>query len=180
MGHTQTPLPKCTLHMYAQIVAHEVDGPPVQPSTQHLYTLLMPPNWRWRGCMWVGRASSEAGETASSTCFTSFAEGSEALGTAPLGSWGDGTGDSGRWSVTNFSYKGVGLRIQRDAIKLPSGACRDLPCLNLPLPLQSSSTLPFLCIELLPPIDGSLPSRNLPSLTCLAPRNETQRQRCEM
>ena len=36
--------------------------------------------------MWVERASSEAGETASSACFTSFAAGSDALGTVSPGS----------------------------------------------------------------------------------------------
>ena len=39
--------------MWAQIAAHEVDGPSLQSSTQHLYTLLMPPTWTLRGCMWA-------------------------------------------------------------------------------------------------------------------------------
>ena len=66
--------------------------------TAPLYSLqpsiLMPPNWRWRGCMWVGRATSEAGEAAAETgsnaCFSSFAAGSETSGTASPGSWGGG------------------------------------------------------------------------------------------
>ena len=36
---TCQPQPRYSLHMCAQIVACEVDGPSVQPSTWHLYTL---------------------------------------------------------------------------------------------------------------------------------------------
>ena len=50
--------------MWAQIAAHEIDGPSLQSSTQHLYTLLTPPTWTLRGCMWDGMASYGAGETA--------------------------------------------------------------------------------------------------------------------
>ena len=42
------------------MVVCEVDGPSLQPSTQHLYTHLMPPTRIQRGCMWVGMASSKA------------------------------------------------------------------------------------------------------------------------
>ena len=61
-GHTN-PTPKCTLCMYAQMVAQEVDGPSLQPSTWHQYTCLTPPklntkglhvvrnlSFYWRGC----------------------------------------------------------------------------------------------------------------------------------
>ena len=41
-GHTN-PTPICTFCMWAQMVAQEVEGPSLQPSTWHLYTLLMPP-----------------------------------------------------------------------------------------------------------------------------------------
>ena len=39
---THQPHLRCTLHTCAQIVACEVDGPSLQPSTQHQYTLLTP------------------------------------------------------------------------------------------------------------------------------------------
>ena len=62
-GHTN-PTTKCTFHMWVQMVVQEVDGPSLQPSTWHLYTLLMPLSWMWRGCIWAGISSSEAGGTA--------------------------------------------------------------------------------------------------------------------
>ena len=52
-GYTN-PTPKCTLHMWVQMVACKVDGPSLQPSTWHLYTLLMPPNWTWKVACWQG------------------------------------------------------------------------------------------------------------------------------
>ena len=91
---TTNPTAKCTMHTCVQIVACEVDGPSLQPSTWHLYTLLMLPNWIWRGCMLVGRASSEAGEVAreaaSNTCSIICVTDSEASGVTPVGSWGGG------------------------------------------------------------------------------------------
>ena len=42
-GEHTNPTPKWTFLTWAQIVAHEVDGPSLQPSTQHLYTCLTPP-----------------------------------------------------------------------------------------------------------------------------------------
>ena len=83
--------PKCTLCMWVQMVAQEVDGPSLQPSTWHLYILLMPPNWIWRGCMLAGIAPSKTEgaveEMDSSACLV----GMEASGS--LDSWG------GRWEM---------------------------------------------------------------------------------
>ena len=73
--------PKWTFLIWAQIVAREVDGPSLQPSTWHLYTLLMPPTWIWRGCMWGGMASSRAAGAA-------WLAGLETSG--PVDSWGGG------------------------------------------------------------------------------------------
>ena len=42
-GEHTNPTPKWTFLAWAQIVAREVDGPSLQPSTQHLYTHLTPP-----------------------------------------------------------------------------------------------------------------------------------------
>ena len=84
-GHTN-PTPKCTFHMWAQIVAWEVDGPSLQPSTWHLYTLLMPPSWMQRGRMWAGISSSEAGGTAREADSTAWSAGAETSG--PVDSWG--------------------------------------------------------------------------------------------
>ena len=42
-GEHTNPTPKWTFLTWAQIVACEVDGPSLQPSTWHLYTHLMPP-----------------------------------------------------------------------------------------------------------------------------------------
>ena len=81
---THQPTPKCTLWTCAQVVAHEVDGPSFQPSTQHWYTHLIPPNWMQRGCIFVGRVSFEAGraagETVSDACSGMSAVGPENLG----------------------------------------------------------------------------------------------------
>ena len=94
---THQPHLKYTLCTCVQIVACEVDGPSVQPSTWHLYTLLTPPNWIERGWMLVERASSEAGEAAgvaaSDCCSTILVAGLEALGVTPIGSW------RGRWEI---------------------------------------------------------------------------------
>ena len=144
MGHTN-PTPKCTLHTCAQIEACEVDSASVQSSIQHLYTFDAP-NWRQRGCTLVGRASTEAGEIASDACFISSTAGSDALGTAPLDSWGGGWEIRGGWSVANFPRRGGAEDVEGCNIA-PLRSLRDLPPLNLPLLLQSSPTLPFLCTE---------------------------------
>ena len=55
---------------------------------------LVAPNFRQRGIIWVGIATSRAGDTAevatSDACSTTSATGAEALGTASSGSWGGG------------------------------------------------------------------------------------------
>ena len=130
------------------------------------------PNWRQKGCMRVGRASSEAGETASNVCFASFIAGPVALVTGHVRSWGGGLEMvvDGEWQA--FLWGG-GAEVMEGRDMAPSEAHKDLPPLILPPPLQSSQTLQFLGIEPLPPTNGSLPSENSPSLTCLAPWNET-------
>ena len=89
-GHTN-PTPKYTLHMWAQMVVQEFDGPSLQPSTWHLYNLLMPSNWIHRGCMLAGISPSKTEwaveEVDSSACLAE----TEASGS--LGSWG------GRWEM---------------------------------------------------------------------------------
>ena len=89
-GHTN-PTPKCTLHTFAEMVAHEVDGPSLQPSTWHLYTHLTPPSWMWRGCILAGITSSEAGSTAGEADCIAWPAGSETSG--PVDSW------RGRWGT---------------------------------------------------------------------------------
>ena len=74
--------------MWAQMVAHEVDGPSLQSSTQHLYTLLVPPTWIQRGCMWAGMASSGAGGAAGEVGPVAWSAGSETSG--HVDSWGGG------------------------------------------------------------------------------------------
>ena len=92
-GHA-SPTSKCSQHTCAQIAAHEVDGHSVQPSTWHLYTLLMPPNWRQRGIMWAGIATSEAcdsaEEEASSANSALPSAGLETSGATFSDSWGGG------------------------------------------------------------------------------------------
>ena len=70
------------------MVAHEVDGPSLQPSTQHLYTHLMFWTWIWRGCMWAGMASSRAEGAAGEAGPVAWPAGSETSG--PVDSWGGG------------------------------------------------------------------------------------------
>ena len=74
--------------MLEQMVAHEVDGPFLQFSTQHLYTHLMPPTWIQRGCMWAGMASSGAEGAAGEAGPVAWPAGSETSG--PVDSWGGG------------------------------------------------------------------------------------------
>ena len=68
--------------------------PSLHPSTQHLYTLLMPPTFRQRGIMWTGMATSKTWETAeegaSSASPIPSTAGAEASGSIPLDSWGGG------------------------------------------------------------------------------------------
>ena len=78
-------------NMCMEIVAWEIDGPSLQPSTQHQYTHLMPPSWMQRGCIWVGMAFSEAGGATGETAFIAWSAGSETSG--PVDSWG------GRWEM---------------------------------------------------------------------------------
>ena len=80
--------PKCTFLMWVQIVAHEVNGPSLQSLTQYLYTLLMPPTWTLRGCMWVRMVSSGAGGAAEEAGPVAWPAGSVALG--PVDSWEGG------------------------------------------------------------------------------------------
>ena len=61
-GNTN-PTAKCTVCTWAHMVTWEVDGPSLQPSTWHLYTLLMPTIWMQRGYMWAGISSSKTGGT---------------------------------------------------------------------------------------------------------------------
>ena len=60
---TCQPHPQCSLHTCVHIAAHGVDGPYMQPSTQHLYTLLMPPHLKVKGYC-AGIATSEASDSA--------------------------------------------------------------------------------------------------------------------
>ena len=70
--HSQVYLP--------DVGTDEVDGPSLQSSIRHLYTLLMPLAWILRGCMWA-RIAEEVGPVA-------WPAGSETLG--PVDSWGGG------------------------------------------------------------------------------------------
>ena len=50
---THQPHPRFTLHTCTQMVAHEVNGPSLQPSTWHLYTHLTPPiEYEGAACQW--------------------------------------------------------------------------------------------------------------------------------
>ena len=81
-------IPKWAFLTWAQIVACEVDGPSLQPSTWHLYTHLMLPIWIQRGCMWAGMASSEAERAAGEAGPVAWPAASETSG--PVDSWGGG------------------------------------------------------------------------------------------
>ena len=89
---TCQPHARCSLHTCAQMVACDVDGLSVQPSTWHLYTLLILPNLRQRGIIWVGivtsRASGAAGEGTSSSNPNFSMAGVEASGVASQCSYG--------------------------------------------------------------------------------------------
>ena len=88
--HTN-PTPKCTLHMWVQMVAQEVDRPSLQPSIWHLCTLLMPPNWILRGCMSAGITPSKTEGAVEEVDSSACSAGTEASGF--LDSWG------GRWEM---------------------------------------------------------------------------------
>ena len=89
-GHTN-PTPKCTLHMWVQMVAWEVDGHSLKPSTWHWYTHLIPPNWIQRGCMLAGISLSKTEGAVEEVDSSASSVGTEASGS--LGSWGD------RWEM---------------------------------------------------------------------------------
>ena len=114
-GHTN-PNPRCTC---MQIVACEIDGASLQPSTQHLYTLLMPPSWMQRGCMLVGRASSEAdeagGEAASDACVCNPCCRIRDCGCDSCRLLRGLMRDSGGWNVAGFLGR-VGLRKGRGVL----------------------------------------------------------------
>ena len=77
--HTN-PTPKWTLCMWAQMVALEVDGPSLQPSTWHWYMLLMPPNWMHRGYMLAGISPSNTEGTVEEVDSSACSAGTEASG----------------------------------------------------------------------------------------------------
>ena len=107
-GHTNLT-PKCTFCTWALMVACEVDGPSLQPSTQHWYMCFVPPTWTLRGCMWAGMSSSGAGVAAGEVDTVAWPAGSEASG--PVDSW---RGDWGmvalgaRWGFFMGGWDGAG------------------------------------------------------------------------
>ena len=105
-GHTN-PTPKCTLCTWVQMVAQEVDGPSLQPSTWHLYTLLMPPNWIQRGCMSAGISPSKTEVAVEEVDSRACSAGTEASGS--LDSWGRLMGNGGRGGMARlFGRRGCG------------------------------------------------------------------------
>ena len=136
-GHTN-PTPKCTLHTWVQMVTWEVDGPSLQPSTWHLYTLLMPPNWMQRGCMWAGMSSSKTGGTVKRQTPV------PALQEQMLQVLWISKGVDGKWSRKGYgesSEEEVRMWVGRSAILLPSEAHKNPLLLNQSLPLPSSLIL---------------------------------------
>ena len=102
-GHTN-PTCKCTLHTCVQMVAQEVDGPSLQPSTWHLYILLTPPQlnmkelhvgrdlslYNWRGS-WRGRFQCLLSRTRGFR-FLGLLKGQVTDGVWQTFLWGDGAG----------------------------------------------------------------------------------------
>ena len=141
-GHTN-PTPKCTLLTCVQMVACEVYGPSLQPSTWYWYTHLMPPLnmkglhiggdgllWSWKDS-WRGRLHCLV-------CSIRDIRSCELLG----GGW-EMVAD-GVWQISC----GGGAEDKEEYNTLPSEDHRNPLPLNLPLPLpsfpipQSPSTVP--------------------------------------
>ena len=148
-GHTN-PTPKCTFGMWAQMVAWEVDGPSLQPSTWHLYTLLMPPSWMQRGCMWAGISSSEAGGTAREADSSAWPCRSRDFRSCGL--LRGQMGDSGRRGMASLLRGRWGMWAGKSVILLPSEAHRNPLPLNQPLLLPFLLALLFLSTGLSPPV----------------------------
>ena len=107
-GHTN-PNPRWTFLTWALMVAHEVDGSSLQPSTQHWYMHFAPPTWTLRGCMWASMSSSGAGVAAEEADTVAWPAGSVASG--PVDSW---RGDwvmvalGARWGFLMGGWDGAG------------------------------------------------------------------------
>ena len=149
---------KCSLCTCVQIAACKVDGPSVQPSTWHLYTLLMPPNCRQRGVIWVGIATSRApgatGEGTSGANSNFFTTGVEASGAASWCSCGGGMEIVAVWDCGIF-WVGVGWRTWRNVTWLPTKAHTNPPPPILPEPIESF--LAPLSLTAVPPPSAHLP-----------------------
>ena len=112
--------PKWTFLTWAQMLAHDVDGPSLQPSTWHLYTHLMPPNWILRGCMWAGMASSTAEGAAGETGPVAWPAASETSG--PVDSWGGGwemVALGAKWGFFKGGWDGRGRECNVTPLKSP-------------------------------------------------------------
>ena len=137
--------------MCAHIAAHEIDGPSLHPSTQHLYTLLMPPHLDKGVSCGQGRLPPRSGrqprgsllcQSASLSCRNrGFVFNTFRLLRGQLGNGG------GRGMTTSLG--GGGQRTWRTVRELPSGACTNSLPLILPW-LAVLSVIPQPLTTLLP------------------------------
>ena len=114
-GHNN-PTTKCTLHTYTEMVAHEVDGPSLQPSTWHWYTHLTPSAEYEGVAYWQGLPPLKLeGQVERQTSLPGLQDQElQVLWTLE--------GTDGRWwqmGYGRFSCEGVGLRIGGNVTLLP-------------------------------------------------------------
>ena len=169
-GHTNLS-PKCTLQTSAQMVAWEVDGPSLQPSTWHWYTLLMPPNWMQRGCTLAGISPSKTEGTVEEADSSACPAGTEASGS--LNSWRGGWDmvEEGAWWVLLGGGEDVGRKeCNTSPLKSPykPSASEPVHCCTSIFPKPSVSR----CCALLLSLHASLCSKELAHFSKFSPYKE--------
>ena len=129
--------PRCTFLTWAQIAACEVDGPSLQPSTQHWYTCFVPPICILRGCIWASMSPSGAGVAAGQTLWPGLQD----LKLQVLWTLERVVGKQRNWELSEIFLEEVGRGEGGSTMWLPSRVHRYLLPLILLLPPSCSPPL---------------------------------------